>query len=717
MTLPPFSPSRLVSCAHLPVICFALIGPAFAQESAVDSSEFGDAELISVFATKSEKDSFDYPGEVTVVPRDVILDFNLSNIADLFAAIPGARFDGGPRRSGQVPSVRGISESGVLVLFDGARQSFLSGHDGRFFVDPDLLKSVEVIRGPASALYGSGALGGVIALRTVTASDLLEDDESLALRASTGYQSVNNEVRGNGMFAWRSDDDVFDVVGSLTYRESGDIALGNGFDLPADDSSLQSLLKFTARPTSDLTFSLSWQRFGGTGEDPNNPQGNNIGGAGNLLVDRDINSNTFQGQIAYNPDSPWIDADLTVYHSRNQVEEAEIGTTRVVDRFVRTTGFMATNRTRFELGVGDLTFTYGGEIYTDKQTGSDNTSADGTRGGVPDADTTFYGAFLQLEYNQTTPIGEISLIPAIRYDHFDSSADGQPDSSDGAFSPKVGLAYKPIEQVLIFANWAEAFRAPSFNELYANGIHFQIPNLGAPPLFPGGPPQFVTNFFIANEDLQPEDSSTWEVGAGLDLDDLLSAGDTLRIKGSYYWSDVDNLIDLDVNIPAGCFGAPFPPCGSGAIFGNTSQNVNVTNARITGFEAELNYDSDIFYVRANFSTINGTNRDTGDFVGVLSPNVFFADTGVKLLDGDLRIGTRVTLASRFDEVNNPAQERDSYELADIYTVWQPQDGPLEGIRVDAGIDNVGDADYEVVNAGVSQPGRNFKLTVTWRQDF
>ncbi|MEO0412219.1 MAG: TonB-dependent hemoglobin/transferrin/lactoferrin family receptor [Pseudomonadota bacterium] len=676
-----------------------------------------DAELITIFATKSDKDSFDYPGEVTVVPRDVILDFNLSNIADLFAAVPGARFDGGPRRSGQVPSVRGISGEGVLVLFDGARQSFLSGHDGRFFVDPDLLKSVEVIRGPASALYGSGALGGVIAVRTITADDILEEDETLALRASTGYQSVHNETRANGMFAWRSDDNVFDVVGSLTYRTSGDIALGNGLDLPADDSSLQSLLKLTARPSDDLTLSFSWQRFGGQGEDPNNPQGNNIGAPDNRLVDRDIDSNTYQAQVAYNPDSPWIDADLTIYHSRNTVVESEIGTTRVIDRAVRTSGFMATNRSRFDLGTGDLTLTYGGEIYEDKQTGSDNTSPDGSRGGVPDAQTTFYGAFMQAEYNQQTPIGAFSLIPALRYDHFDSSATGQPDASDGAFSPKVGLSYKPVEAVLIFANWSEAFRAPSFNEIYADGIHFQIPNFSAPPLFPGGPPQFVTNFFVENADLQPEESTTWEVGAGLDLADLVLSNDSLRIKGSYYWSNVDNLIDLEVNIPGGCFGAPFPPCGSGAVFGNFSRNVNVTNARLTGFEAELNYDSDVFYVRANFATINGTNRDTGEFVGILSPDIFFADIGLKVLQGDVRLGTRVTIASRFDDVNEAAQARDGYQLADIYTVWQPQDGPLKGIRVDAGVDNITDADYEVVNAGVSQPGRNFKLSVAWQMDF
>ena len=55
----------------------------------------------------------------------------------------------------------------VIVMFDGARQNFGSAHDGRFFIDPSLLKSVEVLRGPASSLYGSGGTGGIIEFRTM----------------------------------------------------------------------------------------------------------------------------------------------------------------------------------------------------------------------------------------------------------------------------------------------------------------------------------------------------------------------------------------------------------------------------------------------------------------------------------------------------------------------------------------------------------------------
>lgn len=200
-------------------------------------------------------------------------------------------------------------------------------------------------------------------------------------------------------------------------------------------------------------------------------------------------------------------------------------------------------------------------------------------------------------------------------------------------------------------------------------------------------------------------------------------GDSLTAKGSYYESDVTNLIDLEVNIPFTCFLTPdqlfpgAPVCGSGEAFGNFSRNVNVTNAQLNGVELEAQYNSDYFYARGNFATIDGVDADTGDFVGVLSPSTFFIDGGIKAPGADLRLGARVTIASDFTEVNDPVNARDGYTVGDVYAVWEPLRGALEGLRIDLGVDNVTDANYEVVAAGVAQSGRNYKLAVSWRQGF
>ncbi|MEO1044122.1 MAG: TonB-dependent receptor [Pseudomonadota bacterium] len=685
-----------------------------APEEEKQAAPRSDLNMITVLATRNESTAFDYPGGVTVVDRDIIEDFNASGLAEIFQAIPGARFDGGPRRSGSVPTVRGLSGDGVLIFIDGARQSFVSGHDGRVFLDPELLQAVEVVRGPTSALYGSGALGGVISLRTITAQDYLEPGQQVGGRIVAGYQGVNDEFRWGGTTAIQSSNGEFDFIGNVTFRSSSDIDLGSGLTLPDQSDAFSSLAKFTWRPTDTLTLSTQWVHNSSDTLDPNNPQGINVGGPGNLNVNRNIRSNTLQTSLNFNPGTDLVNADVIFFYAKNRVGEQEVGTSRRISREVETYGLTLVNRSAFDLNENlGLRFTYGGEYYQDEQTGLDNTTADGTRGGVPDATRRFYGAFIQAELDWNSPIGQFSFIPGVRYDRFENEAPGELDVDDEAFAPKVGVSWKPVPELILFANWAEAFRAPSFNELFADGVHFQIPNLGGPP----GPPQFVSNLFVPNRNLQPEESETIEFGAGVDFADIIFGSDRLTIKGSYYESDVDNLIGLDVNIPAGCFGAPFPPCGSGPAFNNVSQNVNFTDAEVSGFEIEGSYDSEYFYIRANFATIDGVDRATGDFVGVLTPDLLFVDTGVKLPFADARIGTRITVAAEFTEIDDPLQFRDGYETADIYAVWQPNSGPLEGFRLDLGVDNVTDADFEVVAAGVSQPGRNYKATLSWRGAF
>lgn len=708
----------------LALVAMLSCAPASAEnaESEADPSTQPQG-LITVTATRNPVAAYDFPGQVSVIEREEIEDFNASSLQDIFVAIPGATFDSGPRRTGDTPNIRGLGGHAVLILQDGARQSFASGHDGRFFIDPELVQTVEVVRGPNSALYGSGALGGVISTRTVTARDLLGDGERFGVKLVSGYQSVNDEFRAGGTVAGQSSDGTWDAVGHLTWRTSGDIELGNAATLPADDEITSSLFKLTARPSDTLEITASYTRFQLDATDPQNPQGNNIAGPDNDLVFRDITSDTAQIGLNWNPATDAIDLNLVGYYSRNGVEEDTVGTPRVADREVETLGFLIDNRSRFDLGSTNvLTLTYGGEYYRDEQTGLDAATADGTRGGVPDAKSDFVGLFVQAELtlaDMGAIPGELSVIPGIRWASFRSSAAGETlEIDDDEVSPKIGLAWKPVPELLLFGNYAFGFRAPSFNEAFADGAHFVIPDLSTPP----GPrgPRFVSNLFIGNGALQPEESETFEMGAGIDLPDLIAAGDRLTIKGSYYESDVENLIGLDVNIPAGCFVAsPFvPPCGSGPEFGNTSQNVNIRNARISGVEIEFDYRSDWFYARGNFSAIDGVDTGTGEFLeGVLQPDILFVDLGSRIGDTGLRLGARFTLATEFDEVNTPQEIRDDYLRGDLYLVFQPDTGPLRDFRLDLGVDNVGDAAFEVVNAGVFQPGRNFKAALSWSKGF
>lgn len=65
--------------------------------------------------------------------------------------------------------------------------------------------------------------------------------------------------------------------------------------------------------------------------------------------------------------------------------------------------------------------------------------------------------------------------------------------------------------------------------------------------------------------------------------------------------------------------------------------------------------------------------------------------------------------------------RVGYSVIDLYATWAPGEGvlggALQGLRIDAGVDNVTDEDYERTFQGVSEPGRNYKFTVAYSVGF
>lgn len=694
--------AHLLKGGSVLALVMATSGLANAAEDVADA-DVTEIEEISITATRGPGEIFSFPGAVSVISKDEIDSRIAASISEIFASTPGVQFDGGPRRTGETPALRGISGEGVLILFDGVRQNFLSGHDGRFFIEPDLLKTAEVVRGPGSALYGSSALGGVIAFETVDASDLLGEESQFGYRVKGGFQGLSNEWMVGGTVFGQSEDGKLGGLANLTWRNSGDINLATGGDLQGDDEIASGLVKVSAQLAKDLHVDASWLRFNNDALEPNNGQGISTGD----LVRKDIKSETWRGRVNYNPTSDLVDLGLVGYVTTSSVDEAELDATREIGRRVKTHGIVADNRSTFAINQNSsVTFTYGGEYYRDEQTGFDNTTADGTRGGVPNATAETFGAFIQADVNLETELGTFRFIPALRYDNFKTeSADNGLTTDDGATSPKIGLSYAPTEWLLFYGNYSEAFRAPSFNEIFADNLHFTIPL---------GPFVQAPNFFVPNLDLQPERAKAYEFGVGLTFEDVAENGDLLVIKSSYFENDVEDLIDLEVNVefsPA-CFGAPFGVCTSG-----TSRNVNTARAKLDGFEFEGQYRSEQFFFSAAYSTIDGRDQDTGDFVGILTPNRLQLVGETAVPGQDMRLGLRAEFAGSLDKVNDPANARDSYETVDAYMVWQPEDGPLEGVRIDMGVNNIFNVNAERTFAGVPGPGRNFRTTLSWTSNF
>ena len=149
----------LTSAFALPFIL-----PAAAQQARPELPE------TVVTATRIPTPTERLPAAVTVITRQDIEERGYQTLAEALRTVPGLRLvqEGGP---GQRTSafLRGSNSNHVLVLLDGVPVNDASEPNGAFNFGNDLLgdiERIEVVRGPVSSLYGSGALGGVVNLIT-----------------------------------------------------------------------------------------------------------------------------------------------------------------------------------------------------------------------------------------------------------------------------------------------------------------------------------------------------------------------------------------------------------------------------------------------------------------------------------------------------------------------------------------------------------------------
>jgi outer membrane receptor protein involved in Fe transport len=211
-----------------------------AAVQAADSADDGDApvlEHIVVTATRIDTTLEDAARSIAVLDRMTIESMQPQSVAQTLLYEPNITVAGGPRAANQAVNIRGLSGNKVLQTIDGARQSFESGHRPGYFLDPELLASVEAVRGPVSSLWGSGALGGVVAQRTLRADDYLARGDNLGGFVKSGYNDNNGQSTTTAAVLGRATDT--DWLLSAYYRDSDDIALGNGETLEGSANETQ----------------------------------------------------------------------------------------------------------------------------------------------------------------------------------------------------------------------------------------------------------------------------------------------------------------------------------------------------------------------------------------------------------------------------------------------------------------------------------------------
>ncbi len=633
--------------------------------------QLAQLDEITVTATRTPRQAIEVPASISVVGREEILRRQAQSLDDILRDVPSVELSGGPRTTAEQPSIRGLGDERIVIRLDGARQNFQAGHKGRTFIDPTLLKQVDVLRGPASALYGSGALGGVIALATKDAADLLRDGRRVGGQARVSYQDNGEEFLAS-LTGFAAPSDTVGLLASGTWRTSDDVETGSGLTIPfSGDDLLSGLIKADWAPAAGHRVRLSWQGYGNDQALPSAPDTTDL----DIIVDRVTRQDT--ANLSYEGIAgPLFDLRGAIYWTRTDLEEDRVDRPRLDETRLETVGIDVANTSRFTAGPAEVALTYGVEAYRDEQTGT----RDGApRPQFPDAESEVVGLFAQAE---TEFADRFTLTPAIRWDRFDQSAEGQPSRTDTQVSPSVRAAFEANNRLTLFAGYGTAFRAPSLTELYNSGLHFP----GVCPI-PGRPCVIPNNFFVPNPALGPERGETYEIGVNLAFEDVALERDRLLLKGALFRNDVDDFIEQAVLIRQG-----------------QTVRRNVQEARIEGVELELVYDSATWFGSAAASILRGEDENSGRALDAIPADRLALTVGRTWDGAGLTAGWRASLTAEQDRVNL-AEPTPGYVLHDLFVTWRP----VETIRLDLGVDNLFDKAYRRHLSSIPERGRTLKV--------
>lgn len=634
-------------------------------------------DVMTVYATGNERDSFDAPMMVTVIKNNTPETQTASTVNDILRKIPGIGITGTSRANGQDIYMRGFDRRGILTLVDNVRQGTDTGHVNGTFIDPALIKQVEIIRGPSALLYGSGAMGGVIAWETVDAKDLLEKGQNSGFRVFSQAATGDHSFGFGGTSFGRTEQ--FDGLFSFVTKQVGDIRLSNGDDMDNKETISNMLGKGTWQINDDQKISGQLRYYNNNAYEPKDPQQLAVSKS-NLQVNRTTRQRDAQATYQLNPESQdWLNLKTTTYYSDVNITAKGNGT-NYEGRTQKTYGLKLDNRTNiYNLPLAAHNLTYGGETYKQKQTPYANASQ------FPDADILFASSFLQDEIAlKDLPI---SFIVGTRYDHYKASAKNNDDVKEGKWSSKGAVSITPTDWSMLFASYSEAFRAPTMMEMYNDEIHFQM-----------GP---IVNRWRSNPNLKPESTSTAEYGFGLRFDDLLMARDNLQFKASYFDTKAKDYINTYVNMDFR------------NLQNNYTTSINTKRAKIWGWDTSMDYNNDYFGWNLAYNHTEGKDESNGKSITSIKPDSLTSNINVPIADSGFSVGWlgEFTRHTDFNAAAN-VQRQAGYAVHDFYVSYKG-DSQLKGLGTSVVLGNAFDKEY-YSSQGIPQDGRNAKLLVSFQ---
>ncbi|MBS0534009.1 MAG: TonB-dependent hemoglobin/transferrin/lactoferrin family receptor [Proteobacteria bacterium] len=671
----------------------ALMSASRAQEALV-------LDPVTVLASKTPEKASDALAPVAVIGKDKIDAVQPKRVSDLFYLVPGVWTQDRGDDPATTINIRGLQDFGrVATIVDGARQNYQrSGHgaQGSFFLDPELIGSVDVVRGPTANIYGSGAIGGVAAFQTKDINDVLRPGEKWGMDVGGGIGS--NQLQGyTSAFGGVRANPNLDIFGGAIYRSAQNYKDGQGTEIGNTGANVSSgLLKLTARPADGHEVKLGGlfqndlYETGQLNRGPTTTAAQRALNQGSSVYD--TRTQNYQGTLRWKyskPEDRLFDFDLGLYATRTATDQWKsyhystsgaaycgagntgnnisgcVGDPRSYQ--IDTVGFDFNNTSRVAIGGWENAFTFGVDGFQDDVDSADSRGNSNIT--TPAGKRTVSGGFLQWKANYST---WLEVISAARYDNYRLESPSVTTSGD-RLSPKITVGVTPVRGIQPYVSYAEGYRAPSVTETLIAGAHAT----GGGPAFFVCPDGTTGLFcFLPNPNLRPEVGKNKEVGVNFKFDSVFDKGDAFRAKLNAFQNDVDDYIELVASNPT-----PVPPFGS---FSQYYQYQNIPSARIRGLEMEASYDAGGWFMGVNGTLQKGENTQTGVGLASIQPARLTTSGGVRLLDRKLTLSAQWSAVAANNDVPAGYIPSTSYNLVNLYATYQP----TKDVTVNLGIDNV-----------------------------
>lgn len=683
---------------------------AFAQNNDVLDENFVLDEMV-VSATRSEKKLLDTAASVSVITDKDLDKMHINNLDEAFVKIPGVyvgRLSGIGSTTSQTV-MRGVNAANsVAVLVDGVQvNDSYNGSVTWSAIPVDMVKRVEVLRGPASVLYGGNALAGVINIITKDvdktsvnlklsygsnntqnhslyvagkASDKLDFNVNYEKKKTDGYITdpvlsskavfgAETTTTNTGAKRW--------IIGNKGKRQWDENTVGVGFKYHFDES--KSLALDFTKNEYEYSYSAPTSYFG---DDIIKKAGTYFSTPGEKASNKynmtyNDSENGWKAVVGYSDQYKQHDTSIS------KATDSSKPNTRFSFDLQKNQTISANNNAVFGLNYRKDEMDATVYKLADKFNSDSKIAVDSMASGTNKSFSAYvmdehkfsdrWTAIAGLRYDKWSTDGRI-LLPnkteAINYD----------ESTYDNWSPSLSVMYKPEADSSVYLSWGKAFEAPSLYRMYSSSYSSNVYN-------------------IANPNLKPQKAETFELGYKKDLNNKSAIGVSVydtKYKGLLY----KNSLGVVDGMNATCY-----------------QNAGEAEAK--GFELELNHNFDdkwsafLNYTYQNpviKKALKATEKDK--YVTAIPKEVFRAgvtysdDKWSGMLTGEY-ISKRFSKTDNSDTVNGVYGSYDPYFIMNMDISYSFN----KNYTLTASVNNILDRDFFNY---YYQPGRTYSVELNYR---